>query len=93
MFLGTYFPSGFYEKQYFPELGGQGGGRAKAVGGMVLARMLNRVNDQWHQAQMRRIQQGIEARLLVNQLAYQAEVNFQKAMARAAANTVVLLDL
>lgn len=93
MFARGFFPATFYEPQYFPERGSAGGGHAKAVGGMVLARMLNSVNDQWQQAQMRRVQQGIEARLLVNQLAYQAEVNFQKAMVRAAADTVVLLDL
>ncbi len=93
MFLGSFFPGGFYEKQFFPEFGGGAGGRAKAVGGMVLARMLSQVNRQWELIQARRVQEQVEARLLMNQLAWDAEVNFQKAMARSAANTVVLLDL
>ncbi len=93
MFTRGLFTGSFYQPLYFPELGGQGGGRAKAVGGMVLARILSQVNRQWELAQARRVQEQIEARLLVNQLAWDAEVNFQKAMARSAANTIVLLDL
>ncbi len=94
MFVRDFFPSGFYEEQYFPELGGQGGGRGgKSVGGVALAYAMRALSEQQQRSRRRIVENVTQSRLLMRQLEYKAEQDFYKAMAASAAQTVVLLDL